>query len=248
MQRLLARPTVSISRLVALGLAASATAGCASSGGADASRERSEDAGYRVVVAPLNLVFPLPTELDDEPVYVFAELLRYYVEQDAHVATVAAPDAIELWREATAATPEGDGRTRLDAVARSFVRALGEHADFDLVVLPALIHREVRLMRGLARWDGVQRRLRVRDRGTPGRWTTLAWNRNVSALSLHVLFVTRDAGQVSEGRGGISLLQEAFVDSDGAAHARLEPSREIVSSPNDVREAVARALAAAPLL
>lgn len=238
-----ARPIRGLAWLCALGLA---TWDCALGRNPDPPRHLGEDGRYRVVVAPLNLAFPLPLELEGERTQVFGEVLRYYLEQDAQVAIVAEPDAIELWQESAASTSAGRGRDRLDAVARSFVRALDEYADFDLVVLPALVLRRIPLRDGVARWDGVRRRLRVRD-SSPGRRSTLGWNRKISALSLYAQFVTRGSGRVSEGRGGIALLQEAVLGSRGAGKATLAPSREGLHRSGDVAEGVARALASAPL-
>lgn len=231
----------------ALCLAGSVVVGCASGSGIDAAPASSAGAGYRVVVAPLNLASPLPIQLDTEQAQVFAELVRYYVEQKAHVAIIAEPDATRLWQASAASASDVDERGRLDAAARHFVRALGEHASFDLVVLPSLVQREIRLRNDRARWDGVERRLRVRDRSSPGTRTTLVWNRNIAALSLYVLFVTRDGEHVSEGRGGISLLEEAVLVPGGAEHATLLPTRKVVARPSYIREGVARALAAAPV-
>ena len=69
-------------------------------------------------------------------------------------------DARGLWRDSMLAIQgSGSGAPDLEAAAGVLVRALSEHADFDLLLMPSLVYRKARVTGRHAHWDGVRRRV-----------------------------------------------------------------------------------------
>jgi hypothetical protein len=199
----------------------------------------------RVVVAPLNLALRLAPDLEDAVEPVAEEIIRYLQSHGAKVAVIWPPDAWSLWRDSMAAIQRSEGLTLdLETAARVFVRALTEHADFDLLVMPSLVYREARVLGRSARWDGVLRKISVGTRTPTGASVVAAeWRGRITALSLHAPVFTPDGRRVFQGWGGLDLVHDAVLDREGnPGRSFLRLQRQLLENAEHVREGVALAL------
>jgi len=96
----------------------------------------------RVVIAPLNLAVHLALDLEEAVEPVEAEIIRYFQSHGARVAVIWPTDARWLWQDSMAATQGSESPApKLETIAGAFVRALDEHAEFDLIVMPSPVYR-----------------------------------------------------------------------------------------------------------
>jgi hypothetical protein len=224
---------------------------------------RGAPGALRVVVAPLNLPVQLAADLEDAVDPVSAEVIRYFHLHGARVAVIWAPDAWTLWRDSAAAMQAARNRApTLEEVAAAFSRALAEHADYDLLVLPSLVYRDAEVKGRYAVWDGVRRRIRFRsragvaigraqpipdpidstDRSTAGAVVT-QWRGRITGLSLHALVFTPEGRGVFQGFGGLDLVHDAVQTREGSPEQpvlQLHPN--MLQNDVHVREGIALAL------
>jgi hypothetical protein len=224
---------------------------------------RGAPGALRVVVAPLNLPVQLAPDLEDAVDPVSAEVIRYLQSHGARVAVIWAPDAWTLWRDSAAAMQAArQVPPELAEVAAAFSRALVEHADYDLLVLPSLVYRDARVMGRYALWDGVRRRIRFRSRGgvpigraqpipdpidstdrsSAGAVVT-QWRGRITGLSLHALVFTPEGRGVFQGFGGLDLVHDAVQVREGSPEPPvLHLHSNLLENSVHVREGIALAL------
>jgi hypothetical protein len=205
----------------------------------------------RVVIAPLNLAVRLAPDLEEAVEPVEAEMIRYFQAHGARVAVIWPADARWLWRDSTAASQGSESpaldlkmAADLETAAGAFVRALDEHADFDLLVMPSLVYREARVTGRHAHWDGVRRRLTVHTPMASGEnLHTTDWSGRIAALSLHTLVFTPEGRRVFHGWGGIDLVHDAVLVKRGSSdRSFLRLQQQLIENPEHVREGVGLAL------
>jgi hypothetical protein len=199
----------------------------------------------RVVIAPLNLGVRLARDLEEAVEPVETEIIRYFQSNGARVAIIWPDDARWLWQELmTAIEGSGSHAPNLETAGGAFVRALGEHEDFDLLVMPSLVYRKARVTGRHAHWDGVRRRVTVHARTIAGEnFHTRDWRGRITALSLHALVFTPEGHRVFEGCGGIDLVHDAvLVDEGSSERSFLRLQQQLIENPEHVREGVALAL------
>jgi len=176
----------------------------------------------RLVVAPFNLALRAPAELSgiDEPVYY--ELLRYVQAEDRQVSVIPRADAELVWADAIAELEQSEAGPDLRTASARFALRLGDHGDYDFLLMPALVLRSARLHGNQASWDGVRRALPVRVAPMDGALTETyppgvgpevrGLRGRVPAVSLHVAVLRSDGRFVHEGFGGLDLIHEAVPD------------------------------------
>ena len=206
----------------------------------------------RIVMAPVNLAVRLPQMLEDAVEPVNREMIRYLQERDARVAVIWPSDASNLWRDAVATVAQSDpGERRFDEAVGEFVRALTEHADFQLFMLPSLVIRGARVRGRTAEWDGVRRRVTGRSTGVAGaghhepgtEFGDTHWSGEIPAVSLHVLVFTPGGRRVYEGWGGLVLTHAPALSNEwraGAPSILLQPGA--FDDPEQIHEGIAVAL------
>jgi hypothetical protein len=202
--------------------AALAALACASTGTTSAVETAAVLRPGRVVVAPLNLGLRAPAELNgiDEPVW--NELLRHVQAENRQMSVILSTDAELVWAEAIAELEKSGASPELRTASSHFARRLGEHGDYDLLLMPSLVLRSAHVRGSEAWWDGVRRALPVRAAPMNGALTEShphgvspeVWGLRgrVSAVSLHVAVLTSDGRFVHEGLGGLDLIHEATLD------------------------------------
>jgi len=205
-------------------LAAAALAALACTGAPTPSAEQAATTlgSERVLVAPLNLALRVPAELRDVDEPVWHELLRHFQARDRQLTVIAPVDAELVWMEAVAELEQSGATLDLPTASAHFARRLGAQVNYELLLMPSLVLRSARIRGRHAYWDGVRRRLHVRETpmhgpiieigfpgSHPGVW---GLSGRVSAASLHVAVLSSDGRFVYQGLGGLDLLQEASLD------------------------------------
>lgn len=175
----------------------------------------------RVVVAPLNLAIRAPAELEGDGDPVWQELLRHFQDRDRQVAVISPITAERMWLEVMLDEEEPGLEIGFEAATARFARALAEHRDFDILVMPSLVLRKARVNGQSAYWDGARRAMpmespawdaglsEVLNNGATG-WVN-GVRGDVAAASLHVQVLGPDGVVVHEGIGGLDVVQRAEI-------------------------------------
>ena len=209
------------------------------------------------MLAPLNLGVVLPADLEDAVPIVELAMIRNLQARGARVAVIWEPDAVALWRSAvTAVAPTQSSAADLRHVEAKFTQLLAESESFDVLVFPSLALREAKLSGRIVRWDGVQRRLNVRQSddaslpadtpvfGGEGVVAERDWKQRISALSLHVDALRpgskRDARALGRTRSRPRGRDAARPGR--STNPELKLRRELLSEPAYVDEGVVLAL------
>jgi hypothetical protein len=228
-------------------IATLALTACATSGEPSAEVGASASAS-RIVVAPLNLAVRAPVEIDGKGEPVWRELLRYFQALDRKVAVFQPSSAERLWLGATLDLDVSDRNRALRTARSRFARALAEHRDYDLLVVPSLVLRSGRLHGRYATWDGVQRvvpngadviPINLSDVARPsGTVTVLGLRGKIAAVSLHVSVLRPDGTHVYEGLGGLDVIQEAHRDDPREGRWTFDMRADPFGKPENLREGI----------
>jgi len=189
-------------------LALAALVACASA----APKERTILAGNvarNVLILPLNVAAVMPAEIEAASPVVWAELEVYLRGQGKELKTVAFPIARKLWLACIRKARAADARAGYYDAARLLVEELGNHADFDAVILPSLYLREAPVEGRTARWDGVERPLEIDSKERLP--ADLPLEGVAPAASLHVVVLDAEGGKLQEAIAGLDLLVDVRV-------------------------------------
>jgi hypothetical protein len=217
------------------------------------SREPSADVGVnapgsRIVVAPLNLAIRTPEEIRGKSEPVWRELLSYFQMLDRQVTVIEPGSADRLLLEAMLDLDVSDPVSALRIARSRFARALAEHREYDLLVVPSLVLRTGRLRGQYAIWDGVQR---VVPNGAdmisneladvvhpPGAIMVMGLRGTIGAISLHVSVLHPDGTHVHEGLGGLDVIQEVRRDNAWEGRWTFDTRVEPFTEPGHLREGI----------
>ena len=183
---------------------------------------------------------------------MWSELLRYFLVRDRNPALLAPSEAELLWRQVMAGLERGDPDRDLRTASSRFARGIAEQADYDVLVMPSLLLREVRVHGREAHWDGVHRMIPVRDPrpdlglddvSYPVGWDPIPRFRGrLAATSLHVLVLSSDGEAVHEGLAGLDLLHEARRGQQSPHEGwKLELRAQPFAHPKHLRDGIERA-------
>ncbi len=213
-----ARRPLQIRHLVAWSLVA--TLGCAtgeatSSGGGPVPR--------RVVLAPVSFNQEVPELFEPGLPVLQAEIARYLTSKHCQVREAPSEEFLDLWRASAGAVGSLYGAggefkpEKYDAVIRAVLGELkGREEPFDALVLPYLAVRDAPIGRLTARWDGVQRKVRLvwPSRSAKARFpanASFGVSGAIKATSLHVMIYSIAGEKVVDHYGGLELTTEFLM-------------------------------------
>lgn len=184
--------------------------GLACVNGPTSNAQRDETRPSTVLVAPINLVIPLPTELQSA-VPVFSKILVDHLESRSRtLITMDARAGQAIWLDATNEVRSSGREETFENAAETFARKLGEKIDFDALVIPSLYLQNARIQQETAYWDGANQKIEFigRSRGEMDlpRLTT------VSAASALVIVVDRNGLIIHKKRSGLELVQHLEIE------------------------------------
>ncbi len=226
-------------------------AACVSPGTPSADSAKAPIEADRILVAPLNVALRAPAELREFEAPIWRALLRHFQELDRSVSTLSRGDANRVWTDALAALEASGAEPDLESMFAAFASHLATLADYDLLVMPAVVVRSARVHGSQAFWDGARRELpgaarltgpigELAFRGAPFARRELEGH--IAAASLHVTLMTPDGLTVYQGLGGLDVIQELTPARRGArgpvaVSLRTNPFDE----PEQLRKGIARA-------
>jgi hypothetical protein len=191
----------------------------------------------RFAVLPVNAVTPVSTELSVATDRVLGQITRYLQVQGRERLTIELPRTQQLWRASIAEVARADSLSNdFDHAIRVFARKLGESIDFDALVLTALVFREARVARRLAKWDGAVRRIRAGGDQSDGVSESFAGT--VSAASLHVMVFDTDGELVFSNYGGLDLVHVLRLEPGDEGKLRAELKESVLEEYGALREGV----------
>jgi hypothetical protein len=152
-----------------------------------------------------------------------AEVARHLTSKGCQVREAPSPEFLDLWRASAASlgslydaggsfSPE-----RFDQVVRAVLGELrGREEPFEALVLSYLAVRDAPIGRLMARWDGVERKVRL---VWPSRSAKASFPANASfavsgaikATSLHVMIYGVEGEKVADHYGGLELTTEFLM-------------------------------------
>ena len=203
----------------------------------------------RLLLAPANLVLALRPELESGVGPLQDEIAAHLERQGRAVERISLLDARRAWEASVAELSRSGDELDFPAAIARFTRKLGGEREFQALVMPALLLQKVVVRHRGARWDGVDRRVRVVNTPRRGAGRTsdalvdgLAFgslNAALAVSSLQVMVFDREGRRVFEGRGGLEFLEQ--VDLAKATESfsfEITPRDDLFEDRAVLREAV----------
>ncbi len=200
-----------------------------------------------VVVAPLNLLSPLPSLVRDRSGRVHdslaASLSAHGVRVEPGANDITAVFEEEK-RKAGGIYNAQDGtldRDRLSVVLRNTVKKLCNVYSVDAVVIPEIVARKATLEGNIMHWDGVVRPIEYQDRSelSFNARPFNTFNGSSTGLSLMVFIVDRTGRQVLRNVAGIESPHKVAWEGK---EIKFVPRKDMLANTASIREAVAISL------
>lgn len=191
----------------------------------------------RVLLCPPNLVLGLNAELQAGAEPADREVGAYLESRGLTVSRIGFIAGRQDWKLSVS---EAKAAGALDGAVGVFARRLAQDFEFDAIVMPSLILHQTLMDANNASWDGVDRRLQVRNapRGTQLHPVSgKAW-----VATLHVLVFSPAGAKIFEGRGGVDFLMEINAIQEGRkVRYEFRPNTSLFRDDAILRESVMRA-------
>jgi hypothetical protein len=196
----------------------------------------------RILVCSPNTVLSLPSELQEGSAPLRAEIEAYLRDHDREVEWVDLYESKRAWRDARETAKESGSIATTPA---HFADELARGRDFDVLVMPSILFREVTARHGVVDWDGVKRKIRYSNAPSQRNGRRLAtWTWQVPVTSLHLLVFSREGERVFEGRGGLEIAVEVGATvGERRARSAFQPRVDLFHDRALLREGVATAFA-----
>jgi hypothetical protein len=175
------------------------------------------------------------------------EVVAYLEAHGLEVERLGLAEGRRRWQQAAA-----EARRQGAQAPALFAKGLAEGREFQLLIMPSLLLRQVRVTDSSGSWDGVRRSMAMVNapsRGRGGSADTFTKGvafggitGDVMATSLHVIAYSIDGQRVFEARGGLDFVQEIDLADAKSWSWELRTKRRILQDPERVREGVEVAL------
>lgn len=196
------------------------------------------------LLLPMNVVISLVPEFEDAAALLEPEVAGFLREHGRLVQEISFGEARKEWVAAAKEVTSGGMELSFDRNVAMFAERLRHSRDFDAMVMPAVIRRDIRVTGSFGQWDGVSRRFPTRNAprwkpGQSGGVVGQGFAGTFMGASLHVMVFTREGSRVFEGRGGLDFVQYADL-SMALEEGRWEMRRrdDFLEDPEVVREGV----------
>ena len=201
------------------------------------------------LLLPMNVAISLVPELEDAAALLEPEVAGFLREHGRSVQEISFGEAHREWVAAAKEVTSRGLELGFDRNVAMFAERLRHSRDFDSMVMPAVIGRDIRVSGSFGQWDGVSRRFPTHNEprfkpGQSGGVVGHGFAGTFMGASLHVMVFTREGSRVFEGRGGLDFVQ--YADLSGAlATGRWEIRRrdDFLEDPEVVREGIRLAFA-----
>jgi hypothetical protein len=201
----------------------------------------------RFLVCAPNTMIALPAELQGATATLRQHVDAYFQFHERDAEWLDLYESKRLWTEALAAAKTDNAIARTPAY---FAKAAAKEHQFDAIVVPSILLHQVRAVSSYAKWDGVERRMKVV--GAPKKHFSGAAkdtlvdgienggiSGDVMVTSVHVLVYTREGEKVFEGRGGIAFVHDIDLSHIQKKHLWSYRMRDPVVDVGSLREGIA---------
>lgn len=216
---------------------------CSSPGG---NRVSGDTRFERAFLFPLNVVVAMPGELEPGAERVDAALGSYLAERGRSFETLPFSDARVAWLASVKAcmAAASSGCKGFEGAAGVLTQRLRSAREFDVLILPYLLMRPVRVSGSRARWDGVERMLETGVEHMRGGDVWLLNNIAQAQGSSLALFVfSADGRKIFEGVGGLDLPYRIEIPREQPTadelRYRFVPVPDLFDEPQHLREGIA---------
>jgi hypothetical protein len=201
-----------------------------------------------IIISPFNVVSSLPPELEDSTKLVSKEMVAYLEEHGKTVKRMAFRAGRDLWKASMQEVSSSGQDRNFENAARIYARKIGEHLDFDVVIVPSLFVQNAEAHGRTAKWDGAKQMIPLEgEAGSTQAYQGNLGRLSVRAASIFVHVVDSSGETIHTKRSGLELIQhlEFLVEKDGqysgGEHVRqgLVNDRPPIEDVERVREGIA---------
>jgi hypothetical protein len=206
-----------------------------------------------ILIAPFNIVSPLPPELEGSTRLAGAALVEHLEAHGKTVRVIAARAGRDLWKTSMIEVRDSGQPRKFENAARVYARRLGEMVEFDALIVPSLFIQNAKMRARTVRWDGAEQTIKIQGRGGTNRGNSYQGNLGtltVRAASIFVHVLDRDGNPIQTKRSGLELIQhlEFKVERKGGQSGTDQLAQDLVNdSPPIEDEEMVRAGIAASL-
>jgi len=197
----------------------------------------------KVVLAPLNLFFPKPSQIGNSGSAVHASIAAYLTEHGVRVEP--SETTKDMWEEEKRRSGgvynPADGtldEKKFGATARNAVVRMCNVCSADAVIFPEIILRTATLDRNLIYWDGTVQYIEKESGGYVDPFTE-TFSGNSNALSLRIFIIGKDGHLILRNIAGIESLYKAAWDG---LNRKWVFRKEMLADSGKIKKAVAISL------
>lgn len=205
-----------------------------------------------IIISPFNVVSSLPPELEGSTKLVSKEMVAYLEDHGKTAKRMAFRAGRDLWKASMQEVSSSGQDRNFENAARVYARKIGEHLEFDALIVPSLFVQNAKVFGGVAKWDGAEQPVEIEGSLSGGNMMFQGQSGSyyLKAASLFVHVINREGEAIHTDRRGIEMIQhgtfraekEAGYSSKTELTWQAIDDRPAISDPGRVREAIAAAL------
>jgi hypothetical protein len=207
-------------------------------------------AAKTIIISPFNVVSALPPELEGSTKIVSSALVAHLEAHGKTVRVMGFRAGRDLWKASMKEVRDAGEKRNFENAAKVYARKIGEHLEFDAVLVPSIFIQNARMRGQNVRWDGTEERMEMRGSTGDNLYMGQGGSLNVRAASIFVYVLDREGKPIHEKRSGLELIQHlAFADEAEAGYSSRKTVRQElrndqppIQDEERVRAGVARVL------
>jgi hypothetical protein len=201
-----------------------------------------------IIISPFNVVSSLPPDLEGSTKMVKNAMVEYLEAHGKTVKRMAFRAGLDLWKASMQEVSDSGQDRNFENAAKVYARKIGEHLEYDVVIVPSLFVQNAEAHGRAAKWDGTKQMIPLTgDTGATQAYMGNMGKIYVRAASIFVHVVDSSGETIHTKRSGLELIQhlENIVEKDGqysgGEHLKqdLVDDRPPIDDVERVREGIA---------
>lgn len=158
-----------------------------------------------ILVSPFNIVSAMPPELEGSARFVSNALVDHLEAHGKTVRVIGYDIGRRFWKKSRKEVRDSGRPRKFENAAKIYARKIGEHVEFDAIIVPSLFVQNAKMKSRVVRWDGAEQK--VERHGNSRGAIIQSGSVVIKAASLFAYVLDREGVAIHSGRAGLELIQ-----------------------------------------